>query len=528
MPTRERKPKSAPTVQRYQRKPQPARPGGRPSLRSPVLDVIGRGGGRPLDDALRRAMEARLGEPLDTVRLHVDARSTESVDAKAYTVGEEIVVHPEFAKLKSPEGQKLLVHELAHVVQQRRGPVDGSPTPGGIRVSNPSDRFERAADATVRASSTGLANAESVGAAASAPHPGAGTTHFHSPDTSAPVAQRVLLRPLATSKYTDYDGWQFVIRGRTGDVIAVMYDPKTMTYTEYGEVVGYRNNMPVIDTYKHQKKDPTWAADVTHLNGMDVVPLTGIGSAKTMHKSLYETLDWIASVDPAFNWQRGQETVDVLYTYSARRGQSKMGGALADVGSCIGGKLGSHGHVTVSQEQLMLGAVKSRRRITVSAHSRGTIKTDNAVRNVYKQLKRERKNYLVEHEKTRQAWGLGAGPLGIEASKWQTQLAAGNLGSKKDAMWHVAKSQGNDWAIQEMNNYIQLIYAGNAVYWPSAVLAPDRFVGGKDFVSILFGQYWHKDEPKFTRFAGRGHPFVENYAEAVGVAIADDIYQLRR
>ena len=98
-------------------------------------------------------MEARLGESFETVRLHVDARSTEALNARAYTVGEEIVVHPGFADLRSRQGEKLLAHELAHVIQQRRGPVDGTPAPGGIRISDPSDRFERAAEATAHAAS---------------------------------------------------------------------------------------------------------------------------------------------------------------------------------------------------------------------------------------------------------------------------------------------------------------------------------------------------------------------------------------
>ena len=58
------------------------------------------------------------------------------------------------------EGRTTLAHELTHVVQQRSGPVDGTSAPGGIKVSDPSDRFEREA----------AANAERV---MSAPGPGA-------------------------------------------------------------------------------------------------------------------------------------------------------------------------------------------------------------------------------------------------------------------------------------------------------------------------------------------------------------------
>jgi hypothetical protein len=48
----------------------------------------------------------------------------------------------------SEAGQKTIAHELSHVVQQSRGPVDGTSAPGGIRVSDPSARFEREVDAT--------------------------------------------------------------------------------------------------------------------------------------------------------------------------------------------------------------------------------------------------------------------------------------------------------------------------------------------------------------------------------------------
>ena len=39
----------------------------------------------------------------------------------------------------------MIAHELTHVVQQRNGPVDGADAGGGVKVSDPSDRFERAA-----------------------------------------------------------------------------------------------------------------------------------------------------------------------------------------------------------------------------------------------------------------------------------------------------------------------------------------------------------------------------------------------
>jgi hypothetical protein len=116
---------------------------------SPVLDVIA-GGGRPLDTPVRADMEARLGHSFADVRIHTGAgadQSARSVQAHAYTVGSNVVFQDGRYDPSSAAGRTLLAHELTHVVQQRSGPVDGAPAGGGIRVSDPSDRFEREAAA---------------------------------------------------------------------------------------------------------------------------------------------------------------------------------------------------------------------------------------------------------------------------------------------------------------------------------------------------------------------------------------------
>ena len=119
--------------------------------RSPVHDVIGKGGGAPLDESTRSSMESRFGQDFSDVRVHTDSRasqSAEAVGANAYTVGNEMVFRSGHFDASSPTGQRTLAHELSHVVQQRSGPVDGTEAAGGIRLSDPSDRFERAADQT--------------------------------------------------------------------------------------------------------------------------------------------------------------------------------------------------------------------------------------------------------------------------------------------------------------------------------------------------------------------------------------------
>jgi hypothetical protein len=96
-------------------------------------------------------MESRLGHDFGDVRVHTDSRAHESaqaVGAHAYTVGRDVVFQRDRYDPSSDQGRTTLAHELTHVVQQRSGAVDGTPAPGGIRVSDPSDRFEREAVST--------------------------------------------------------------------------------------------------------------------------------------------------------------------------------------------------------------------------------------------------------------------------------------------------------------------------------------------------------------------------------------------
>lgn len=140
-----------------------------PSL---VKDVVGSGGGSPLDRDTRGFMESRLGADFSDVRVHTDGKATESarsVQAYAYTVGNDVVFQSDKYSPESESGQRMLAHELTHVVQQRSGPVDGTPAPGGIQISHPSDSFEQAAESSadrVMSSSTPSVGSSAVTAPA--------------------------------------------------------------------------------------------------------------------------------------------------------------------------------------------------------------------------------------------------------------------------------------------------------------------------------------------------------------------------
>jgi hypothetical protein len=136
---------------------------------SPIKDVVGTGGGSPLDRGTRGLMESRLGADFSDVRIHTDSKASESarsVQAYAYTVGNDVVFQSGKYEPESESGQRMLAHELTHVMQQRSGPVAGTPAAGGIKISHPSDSFEQAAES----------NANRVMASAHAEPIGAGST----------------------------------------------------------------------------------------------------------------------------------------------------------------------------------------------------------------------------------------------------------------------------------------------------------------------------------------------------------------
>ena len=104
-----------------------------------------RGGGSALDEGTRTTMEDTLGAPLDGVRVHVGEESdslNRSITAKAFTTGNDVFVRSDNWAPGSSSTQRLLAHELTHVVQQRSMPGDG----GGMSVGAADTHEEREAD----------------------------------------------------------------------------------------------------------------------------------------------------------------------------------------------------------------------------------------------------------------------------------------------------------------------------------------------------------------------------------------------
>jgi hypothetical protein len=80
-----------------------------------------RGGGRPLPETVRNYFEPRFGYDFSQVRVHTDSGAVESaqaVNARAFTLGKDMVFGAGQYAPEHEEGKKLIAHELTHVIQQ--------------------------------------------------------------------------------------------------------------------------------------------------------------------------------------------------------------------------------------------------------------------------------------------------------------------------------------------------------------------------------------------------------------------------
>jgi hypothetical protein len=88
----------------------------------PIVHEVLHSPGQPLDPATRTFMEPRFGLDFSRVRVHADgdaAKAVGAVQARAFTVGRDIVFGSREFAPASVEGKRLLAHELVHVAQSR-------------------------------------------------------------------------------------------------------------------------------------------------------------------------------------------------------------------------------------------------------------------------------------------------------------------------------------------------------------------------------------------------------------------------
>lgn len=90
-----------------------------PDLETSIQKAQGKG--QPLPEPIRGRMERAFGADFSGVRIHTGSESDQlnkSIQARAFTTGQDIFLHSSEYAPTSKQGQELLAHELTHVVQQ--------------------------------------------------------------------------------------------------------------------------------------------------------------------------------------------------------------------------------------------------------------------------------------------------------------------------------------------------------------------------------------------------------------------------
>ena len=119
---------------------------------APVVHEVLNSPGQPLDAKTNETMGSRFGHDFSKVRVHADGRAAEAAEAlssHAFTLGADIVFGLGQYSPATREGQKMLAHELTHVVQQDAGAASNE------LELNPSSHFEREADNAAEKVTTG-------------------------------------------------------------------------------------------------------------------------------------------------------------------------------------------------------------------------------------------------------------------------------------------------------------------------------------------------------------------------------------
>lgn len=193
---------------------------------------------------------------------------------------------------------------------------------------------------------------------------------------------------------------------------------------------------------------------VTHVNGIDVTPAGGLGSAQKLQQAIAGTPGCAGDVTSN---EKGTAATGggtpcancgcVLYTYSEDLG------TIGDLVQCVGAKGGWTGRVTATEVQMMRDAIANGSVITMSAHSRGSILTEDAWQIVFDGLRTDYMN----------------SPAGRDAAdKIRAQFAAQYGDTDDGGMWELwAQNAINDDAGRHagntLNDHVMVVSSGNAV-----------------------------------------------------------------
>lgn len=117
-----------------------------PDVEAAIASTQGRG--QSLQSDLQATLSRSYGTSLSNVNVHTGDYADQlarSVDARAFTVGNDIYFASGEYSPGTTAGRELVAHEAAHVVQNQ-----GAPQSGPLTVTTPGDQIERDAESAAR------------------------------------------------------------------------------------------------------------------------------------------------------------------------------------------------------------------------------------------------------------------------------------------------------------------------------------------------------------------------------------------
>jgi Domain of unknown function (DUF4157) len=273
-----------------------------------------RGGGQALDKGVGVRMGSALGADLSGVRVHTDPHSdsiNRSLGAEAATVGNDIFFSAGSYSPASSGGQKLLAHELTHVVQQ--GGAKANKVQTKLTVGPAGDHYEQEAETVANKTALWKSSPQTEGQ----PSPVDKSQPSLTPALHLSQVNRRLQRLLV--KVTN-------LPAQTGDKVKQV----TEKSFKLGPISSQKTSSKSVHIYKDAKAGNILEVGKPQkIGGHKFYQVKGKQTAKG--KNVYLREDWVtATLSPNFDKAKAQKGKDEGPESDALGGGSEMLGAAGE------------------------------------------------------------------------------------------------------------------------------------------------------------------------------------------------------
>lgn len=230
------------------------------------------GGGRALPDGIRRSMEGAFGTGLGHVRIHDDSNAAslnQAVSARAFTTGSDIFFGAGQYAPHDADGQRVLAHELAHVVTEGGGaPVRRNRFTDLFKSKTPEQKEQERKDKEAKDAAKLLADQEAERKAAavaeSKKKEKTEKAELKASRTKGVAGRAALSQEIyqnePTTAATPFEGTSLIISGPTQGTASSSAVAMTALGAEFQEALGKERKTLERLALEH-RQDPTWTVE---------------------------------------------------------------------------------------------------------------------------------------------------------------------------------------------------------------------------------------------------------------------------